>query len=281
MSFFRYPGGKSKIWNVISQHFNEYIRKGGIVELREPFFGGGSVGTKFLSQNHSWEKIWINDFDKGISDLWTSVIKHPEALKEMVMNFKPSIEAFDQFKLNLTSGLNMDTVECGFEKLAIHQISYSGLGTKSGGPLGGRKQASRYKIDCRWSPEYICRKIDLLHKRFSTVEVFGGRCTCLDFEEVILAGGKDTIIYLDPPYYHKGGDLYQHGFSASDHIRLAEALRKCDCPWVLSYDDCQEIRDLYWWSNIDALNVNYSITGTKNEDGERSSRIKPELLIYA
>ena len=30
-----------------------------------------------------------------------------------------------------------------FKKLAIHQISYSGLGTKSGGPLGGEKQQSK------------------------------------------------------------------------------------------------------------------------------------------
>ena len=44
-------------------------------------------------------------------------------------------------------------VDIGFKKLAIHQISYSGLGTMSGGPLGGAGQKSQYKIDCRWSPD--------------------------------------------------------------------------------------------------------------------------------
>jgi len=47
------------------------------------------------------------------------------------------------------------SLDVGFKKLAIHQISYSGLGTKSGGPLGGKSQESIYKIDCRWSPKHI------------------------------------------------------------------------------------------------------------------------------
>ena len=76
-------------------------------------------------------------------------------------------------------------VDLGFKKLAVHQTSYSGLGTKSGGPLGGAEQKSEYTIDCRWSPNYICKKVDRLHDLFAAIEVHGNGCTNLDFADVI------------------------------------------------------------------------------------------------
>ena len=71
-------------------------------------------------------------------------------------------------------------------------------------------------------------------------------------------------------YYEKGNDLYQFGFSERDHVRLSEALKSTDHEWLLSYDDCQNVRDLYSWAKIKSVNVNYSIKG---------SREKKELII--
>jgi hypothetical protein len=84
----------------------------------------------------------------------------------------------------------------------------------------------------------------------------------------------------DPPYYVKGGDLYQHGFTVADHERLAVALKETKHAWVLSYDDCFEVRRLYDWACVEPLEVSYSITATKDkETGHRLSRTKSELLI--
>lgn len=286
MSFFRYPGGKSKLRNQIACKLNE-IASDNNIEYREPFFGGGSIGLLVLEERPELKKIWINDFDLGISSLWTTLIKRPDLLKLRVEKFEPSVEMFDKYKEELTATplpkLTSDTeiANFGFKKLAIHQISYSGLGTKSGGPLGGRDQKSKYPIDCRWSPKYICKKIDTLHQRFSKLSVRNNICTNLDFSELINDNTHDAIIYLDPPYFVKGNDLYQHGFTEKDHIRLADCLRKTKHQWVLSYDDCPEIRKYYDWASIEEIDgVNYSITATKDkETGERKSRSKLELLI--
>lgn len=283
-SLFRYPGGKSKLRGEITTILNSMIN-GEDVQYREPFFGGGSIGLKMLSE-HKVKKIWVNDKDMGIACLWTSVIRHPEELKDLVRGFIPSVQEFYDIKEALTCGWEKccpetikDVVDVGFKKLAIHQISYSGLGTKSGGPLGGEAQESNYKIDCRWSPDYLCEKIDKLHEMFYGVEISLDRCTSMDFAPVVIRNSYSAVIYLDPPYYVKGSDLYQHGFSECDHVRLSKLLEATPHKWLLSYDDCPEIRGLYRWANIKSVDVNYSITALKNEDGTRKSTTKPELLI--
>lgn len=282
VSFFRYPGGKtkSKLQNQITNKLNLLFDKG--LEYREPFFGGGSIGINF-AQNINLSRMWINDFDPGVASLWTSLIKYSDQLKECVVNFMPSVEKFDEFKDELTQSnpvlkTDKQIVEFGFKKLAIHQISYSGLGTKSGGPLGGRSQKSDYKIDCRWSPNYICKKIDLLNEKFKKFTIHNDCCTQVDFSELI-DDKADALMYLDPPYYKKGNELYQFGFKEEDHVRLADCLKKTKHRWVLSYDNCVEIRNLYGWANVESYDVNYSITALKQKDGKRKSRNKIELII--
>jgi len=193
------------------------------------------------------------------------------------------VKAFHEFKEMLLDLSVMPTkadeiVDVGFKKMAIHQISYSGLGTKSGGPLGGEKQKSQYKIDCRWSPDYICNKVQMLHKFLSRLSIRDNACTNLDYTKLLTKRGKH-ILYLDPPYYVKGNDLYQCGFTEQEHVRLAELLKDHGESWVLSYDDCPEIRKLYKWASLYSFDVNYSITALKADEGSRLSRKKAELLI--
>ena len=61
-SFFRYPGGKSKLKDRIVCKLNK-ISSNNTLEYREPFFGGGSIGLSFFEKRPNLDKIWINDFD--------------------------------------------------------------------------------------------------------------------------------------------------------------------------------------------------------------------------
>jgi len=274
MSFFRYPGGKTKLSLKIIDKINAQINNNeNIIEYREPFFGGGSIGLEFLKKSPEHIKtIWINDYDVGISSLWSSIINHPAKLINEIMKFEPTVEDFYKFKYELENLEQLDNiVDIGFKKLAIHQISYSGLGVKSGGPLGGKLQKSEYKVNCRWSPKYICKKIVAVSELFNKFDIKADKCTSYDFINALEDDSNLSIIYLDPPYYDKGNELYQFSFNEHDHIRLCEGLKKTKHSWVLSYDDCKEIRELYQWATIEEISANYTIKG---------SRTKTELLIY-
>jgi DNA adenine methylase len=274
--FFRYPGGKGKISCHIVRRLDQLLEKN--YQYREPFFGGGSIGLQIIN-NPNIKNIWINDRDIGIAYLWTAVIQHPEELKERILDFKPTVDSFFQFRNELINNHSEDVIDFAFKKLAIQQISYSGLGVKSGGPLGGVKQKSNYKIDCRWSPSYICGKIDFLHRKFKEKTIHRESCTSFDFVNLIEDETFRSLLYLDPPYYVKGNELYQYGFSEDDHARLSDVLKKTKHAWLLSYDDCPQIRELYKWATIETLDVTYNITAQKDKSGKSFSRKKGELII--
>jgi DNA adenine methylase len=262
---FRYPGGKTKLKSIIIGKLSEVIGTAPR-QYREPFFGGGGVGLAMLDYPHV-NTVWINDADPGIAALWTAVVQHPDRLIECIDGFVPSVNAFDEFKDELLSLASVPAdidrlVNIAFKKLALHQMSFSGLGTMSGGPLGGRSQLSKGKIDSRWSPRRLRAKIGEFQSRFAGKKVSG--CTCLDFAELIEDETCDCAIYCDPPYVVQGGSLYQSSFSERDHVRLAECLRKTAHPWVLSYDDCPLVRDLYSWAHIEAVTVGYSVGGVRS-----------------
>jgi DNA adenine methylase len=275
--FFRYPGGKSKIKNHILTRLkscSDYI---------EPFFGGGSIGLNYLINNKEIKSFHINDFDFGIYAIWRTISNRPDLLKNKVLNFQPNINSYYKYKndllINRKSDSDVVVANIAFKKLAIHQISYSGLGVKSGGPQGGEEQSSNYKIDCRWSPKYICEKIDEIHNMFKKVTNL--KITYDSYQDILKNCSLDSAIYLDPPYYKKGNDLYQFGFSHQQHIELSEILKSTDNKnWVLSYDDCEEIRNLYSWAKISEIENINTITNAKCKNtGERKGVLKKELII--
>ncbi len=263
-SLFRYPGGKAKLLPQIRQRLAARINCDEL-EYREPFFGGGAVGIAYMAANPANRKVWINDKDVGIACLWTSVIRYPAMLKSLIQRFNPSIDCFHAFKEELKENHSMPKqtrkiVQYGFKKLAIHRMSYSGLGTMSGGPLGGRDQRDvKNGIDSRWRPSNLCKKIDDLHELFSRFEIRENACTHYDAIDLIECKASEAILYLDPPYWLEGPNLYQHSFSLNDHVRLSDALRDTEHQWLLSYDDCDEIRKLYHWAEIEKVNIKYSV----------------------
>lgn len=255
MAFFRYPGGKSKTKDDIIRRIIDTSDKK-TSEYRDPFFGSGTIGIDYLMFNTDIYTVWLNDKDFGISCLWTSVIKEPNQLKNLVMAYKPTVKSFKRFRYDLLhpdEDKPVDKVMTAFQKLVIHQVTQGGYGTKKKVPIGGLLQNRKEKITARWCPSMLCKNIDRLYKRFSKLDVKNRECTNLDFEEVIINYRDRMIIYLDPPDYTRGNKMYQQGFTKEDHVRLANILKGLKSKWVLSYDNCPEIRELYSGCKIETL----------------------------
>jgi DNA adenine methylase len=238
---------------------------------REPFFGAGAIGFHVLGKLDHRCDVWLNDIDSDLVCLWRSVLKNHVELIRKITRFKPSTDAFYQFKENDGKD-NCDVVERGFRKLALHRMSYSGFGFKSGGPLGGKhQQNSKHPVDCRWNPESMklaVSKRHLILSKFRTI-----RITCGDFQPLIETANDTTFVYVDPPYYVQGPALYKHAMNDADHERLSQSLRTTDATWVLSYDDHSEIRRLYSWADINEVNVTYTVARSKGPKRPKNQEI--------
>lgn len=71
-----------------------------------------------------------------------------------------------------------------------------------------------------------------------------------DFETLIRHYDRpDAFFYLDPPYFSTE-DMYEVGFGWDDHVRLRKALGDIKGKFLLSYNDCPEIRELYEGYNL-------------------------------
>jgi DNA adenine methylase len=267
MALIRYPGSKEKLRRKIVSHFPDQM----IYELwsnqkrweyREPFFGAGAIGFEVLEILSPACCVWLNDIDPGMVALWLSVRADHEALIELLDAFEPTAEHFYQFKEE-DGRTDLPEAQLGFRKLALHRTSFSGLGAKAGGPIGGKDQENAaYKVGCRWNPSSMKDEIWDLHERLRPFESF--RFTCGDFTPLIEDAPRECFIYLDPPYYEKGPELYKYPMEHADHVRLSNLLRDTSATWVLSYDDHRAIRELYSWASIEEVRITYTCPTSKN-----------------
>ncbi|HUS51038.1 MAG TPA: DNA adenine methylase [Candidatus Paceibacterota bacterium] len=276
---FRYPGSKKKlkkpILNIldkeISQETERYI---------EPFFGSGAIGLSILSKHHDFV---FNDIDIHLIAFWKSVEFYPEKLKNLIKSYFPSVESFYSFKKTL-SQTETTGLEYGFMKMVLHQISYSGLGMKAGGPIGGKKQKSEYSVGCRWNSKLLCKRVDEIHNKIykSKIDKKKSIFTCSQYQDIIRKSKKNDIIYLDPPYYEIGDNLYQFSFTEEDHVKLNKAILKTKAKWILSYNDHESVIDLYSQNSyVNRINMTCTINGVnkKQELIITNFPIEKELLI--
>lgn len=95
-----------------------------------------------------------------------------------------------------------------------------------------------------------------------------------DFETLIKHYDRtDTFFYLDPPYFSTES-MYAVGFNWEDHVRLKDTLSKIKGKFLLSYNDCPEIRDLYQGFNM----FDFSRTHSMAQRYDAGKEFK-ELLI--
>jgi DNA adenine methylase len=260
---FRYPGGKRRVAQEILFHLSPMMQNGLKNNVfHEPFAGTAAVSIELLKKPllFDWQ-VRLSDMDGCLVGFWQAVLNNPETLIADIERFEPTVEAFFDLR-------DKEMLE-PFEFLALHQMSYSGLGRKSQGPLGGRRQGGLYQVGDRWNPEGLVSRVRELNR------LMAGRVQIEQADVFdVLRRNEGGVWYLDPPYYEKGGALYEHSFGTEDHKRLRDALENRS-GWMLSYDDHPEIRKLYSGFHLDNLKVKYTV----NQGKVRKVIPTRELLI--
>lgn len=259
----RYPGGKQKAVEQIFQ-----MMPSSAAEYREPLVGGGSVYLQAKSIGFA-KKYWINDKFSELIAFWKTV-QDPmlcqrlrRELEELRCGFL-SADEIKKYFLTARDEQPIDRYRQAFLFFFFNRVTFSGT-TRA----GGFSRAASLRRFTASSIERLARLPQALA---------GTQITNVDVEKVIRKAGKDVFIFLDPPYY-TASKLYGQGGSlhAFDHEGLASCLKSSPHKFLITYDDCHEIRQLYSWAEIKPWSLQY---GMNNCNLRRQSKVGAELFIY-
>ncbi|MFT3949976.1 MAG: DNA adenine methylase [Agriterribacter sp.] len=244
-SILRYPGGKSKAIDFLLPFFPKDLKA-----LVSPFIGGGSVELALAAKGI---KVYGYDIFTPLVEFWQCALEQPGVLADEVEKYFP-LPKHEFYKLQQTH----TTLETKLQRAAAYYVlnrsSFSGA-TLSGGMSPGHPRFTKTAIERLrnfHNPDIIIAEADY---------------------KVSLLKHADEFAYLDPPYliksalYGKKGDAHK-GF---DHEGLVDILSKRN-KWILSYNDCDEIRKMYGKFKIVTPGWKYGMSKDK------SSR---ELLIFS
>lgn len=273
----RYAGGKTLAVGFIVEHIPDTIKR-----VVSPFFGGGSV--EIACANELNLPVLGYDIFDILINYWDVQLNDPEALYHKLSEFEPTRKGFKEVKERLKKHWKgqekLGRLDLASHYYFNHNTSYGPhfLGSPSSVYL----QRDRYKA-----------MIDKV-RNFKAPNI---KVEALPFEETI-PKHKNDFLYCDPPYYLDGDSktfvgMYPHRnfpihHKNFNHKLLNELLMEHKGGFVLSYNDCSDIREMYKGFKMISPSWQYTFSqgdtriGINRKQKNNGSYIKKshELIIW-
>lgn len=269
----RYPGGKGKL----AAYLKEIIRNNKLYdgEYVEPYAGGAAIGLELLFQEYV-EKIHINDLSQPVYSFWKSVLNDTDELCRLVKNTRLSVASWDRQKRIFANPRDHSYIELGFATFFLNRTNRSGI--LNGGVIGGRNQSGPWKIDARYNADELIFRIESIAKMRRKIKLTRSDALAL-LQFGLPTWPKKTLIYLDPPYYEQGRELYYDFYKPDDHAALAKFVdaKMQNKFWIVSYDNVSPIKKLYSGFRRVVYNVGY--TAREMRTGKEIMFFSPKLII--
>ncbi len=259
----RYPGGKARLGPFMAA----LIAKNGLHNCTyiEPFAGGGGIAFHLLHQRLA-DTVVLNDIDPAVHALWSAMLHHTEDFCRRILDAPLTIEEWERQRAIYLSG-RADLVDLGFAAFYLNRTNRSGI-IRTGGPIGGKTQAGRWRLDARFNRARLVERV-------RSLAAWKDRITLSNLDAEAFLADLDLpdrhLVYLDPPYFSKGKLLYTNFYRDEDHARLARKVQQSDWNWIVSYDNHPTVRDLY----ADQRSIEYDI-----QYSARHRRLCREVMFF-
>lgn len=248
LSLLRWPGGKTRAASKIFDYYFPLPKY--TSTLVSPFLGGASV--EIYAASKGIKVIGYDNFHSLIC-FWNFVKKHRYEMSILLEKYLPLIkeEFYDLQNKLITWDVDKKVgIDVAVAFYVLNRASFSGS-TLSGGMSPNHP---------RFNKECINRLKSFNGMDNITIEH-------MDFKQSIPLHPNEWL-YCDPPYYLDknknnlygiNGNLHRH----FDHQGLFDILSKRD-KFVLSYNDCEYIRELYKNFTIYPISWKYGMSKNKH-----------------
>lgn len=261
LSPLRYPGAKSGLVPIIGELLLAARDSIGYTQLLiEPFAGGASTSLRLVASGVV-ERVLLADADPLVATFWKVAAADTEWLIDRMYEEPVTLERWDYWR-SWSPG-RADDRDLAVKCLFLNRTTFSGILHGRAGPIGGRTQAGKYKIDCRFNKDSLAARLRFIGDLYSSNRI--ADVWCKDWRETLHDVAEwysdllpnRVIAYVDPPYMAKSEKLYSTSFDPAggysptrkgvenfewgrgkEHYRLAEYLRRrSQYRWILSYDN--------------------------------------------
>lgn len=267
----RYPGGKGKLARFVTAVLRENGLQDGLYV--EPYAGGAAVAIELLLTGVV-RRVAINDLNLPIFTFWQAVLDNTDALIRLIRDTDVTMETREKAKRVFMESREAN-LELAFATFFLNRTNRSGI--LNGGAIGGAKQEGAWKLDARYNKGALIERIEKISRYRSRISL-----TNMDAVDFILQKApmwpKKTLVYMDPPYYNKGRDLYYNFYKHEDHANVALTARSLmDVKWLVSYDDVDAIHGLY--GNTSCIRYTIGYSARRRCRGAESMFFSPGLKI--
>lgn len=274
----RYAGGKTRAIKHIIPYFPTDL-----TNVISPFMGGGSLEVYLTNLN-----INVHGFDifKPLVTFWDEMINDNENFVNFLRTIEPTAENYKVVKDKLVNWEYTQEMLKGWKTdfyvrenpitltpVEIASYYYFNHNTSYGpGYLGW--PSSVYLTQTKWN------------KMIDDISKFDGsklQVSQSDFSDVI-SGHPNDFIYLDPPYFMgKDSDNKMHAaiypmknipvhHEGFNHELLRDLLHSHPGKFIMSYNNCETIREYYKDFRLEYPTWNYSMGNGETRIGENRTR---------
>jgi len=248
-SCLRFPGGKTRA----VKYLKDFIPKG-TKELVSPFLGGGSFELYCASELGI--RVYAADIFIPLVYFWNHLLYDTSELKRRVSSYLPLVtkEKYTLMQNKLQSLEN--TIDIATHFFVLNRCSFSGNIAGGFTPYGISKTGR--------NPRFNSTIVDRLDMYVSINERFYVELS--SFEDTLNKYESKIFTYLDPPYIIKD-KIYgakQDRLHMINHTKLRDILKRRKGPWLLSYNNCDKVKELYeGFSIIEDIEWRYGMSKDK------------------
>ena len=237
-----YLGGKFRLSKRIINRIEQIPHK----IYAEPFVGMGGI---FLRRTQIPKAEIINDINGELVNLYRIVRRYPNTLYKETEFMFASRQEFE--RLLKTQPETLTDIERAARFLYLQNQAF-------GGKVTGQSFGVSIDRPARFDFVKLNDRIRAVGERLASVTI-----ERQDFETFIKRyDTKDTLFYLDPPYWGNETDYGKGVFTRADFERLRDCLTGIKGRFILSLNDTPQVKELFKNFTIEQTDVTYSISKT-------------------
>jgi DNA adenine methylase len=243
--------------------------------MAEPYAGAAGASLELLFAERV-KTILINDLDYRIFSFWWAALNRTDQFVKSINSISLSIREWRQQREIYRNPRKHKRFDVGFATFFLNRTNRSGI-LINGGPIGGIEQTGEWGLDARFTRPALIDRIE-------RIAAYRDRIVISNLDALRFIRRLETefaeiplFLYLDPPYYEKGADLYLSTYGHEDHVAVGLALQmRKHYSWAVTYDDVPAVRKIYAKQRIMPYKLRYS---AQNRRQGRELFILPRKLI--